>query len=77
MTFLIVTGALLVALLAAAALLDPRTRARRARMSADGPRLPGDAGSRLRGAPVHGNADAYRGIDGPGQRSGPGGTSGT
>ncbi|WP_164700355.1 hypothetical protein [Modestobacter sp. KNN46-3] len=72
MTLLIVTGALLVALLTAAALLDHHAKARRARMSADGPRLPGDVGSRLRGAAVHGDVRAYRGADGQGQRTGGG-----
>ncbi|MCZ2817666.1 hypothetical protein [Modestobacter sp. VKM Ac-2984] len=67
MTFWIVTGALLVALLAAMALMDHRAKARRARLS-------GDVGAGLRRAAVHGNVDAYRGADGQGQRSGFGST---
>ncbi|MCZ2846901.1 hypothetical protein [Modestobacter sp. VKM Ac-2978] len=63
MTFWIVTGALLVALLAAMALMDRRAKARGARLS-------GDIAGGLRGASVHGNVDAYRGADGQGQRTG-------
>ncbi|MCZ2819015.1 hypothetical protein O2V63_01560 [Modestobacter sp. VKM Ac-2977] len=69
MTFWIVTGALLVALLAAMALMDRRAKARGARLS-------GDIAGGLRGASVHGNVDAHRGADGQGQRTGLGGVSG-
>jgi len=65
MTFWIVAGVLLVALLTAMALLDRRARARGARVS-------GDVGAGVRNAAVHGNVDAYRGADAQGHRTGQG-----
>jgi hypothetical protein len=61
MTFMIVVGVLLAALLAATALMDQRDKARGARLS-------GDVGAGLKGAAVHGNVEAYRGADGHQQR---------
>ena len=65
MTFWIVAGVLLVALLAAMAWTDRRTKAR-------GARVRGDVGAGVRNAAVHGDVDAYRGADAQGHRTGQG-----
>ncbi|MEU2350493.1 hypothetical protein [Modestobacter sp. NPDC049651] len=59
MTFLVVAGVLLVALLAAMAVHDRRARARGARLNPDA-----GAQSGRRGLNGTGNVDAYRGSDG-------------
>jgi len=65
MTFWIVAGVLLLALLAGMALMDRRAKAR-------GARVPTDIGAGVQNAAVHGNVDAYRGADAQGNRTGQG-----
>ncbi|MGY5883801.1 hypothetical protein [Modestobacter lacusdianchii] len=62
MTFWIVLGVLLAALLAGTALMDHRARAR-------GARVAGDVGRNVSRGAVHGDADAYRGADAQGHRT--------